>query len=104
MKEVLLINPPLYFSGGIPYTLDTTTPPPGLLYLASYIHKHSGDFRVKFMDVAPEGLTLPEIKQKVEAMNPFIIGLTSLTPQLQGTVELARMIKKEINPEHRIFL
>lgn len=104
MKKILLINPPLYYSDGAPHSIDATVPPLGLLYIASYINKYSNDFKAEIIDVGMEGISLNEIKKKILFSNPFVIGITSMTPQLQGTVELARFIKKNINEDIKIFL
>ncbi len=104
MKKVLLINPPLSFSGGRPYSIDSAVPPLGLLSLASYINKNSDIFRAEILDITVDGLTLKDIKEKISPQNYFVIGLTSMTPQLQGAVEIARFIKNEIKKEQIIFL
>jgi len=103
MKKVLLINPPLYFNQGNPYSLDVSVPPLGLLYLASYIKKYSHRFVVKVLDVTPENYRLEEIGKLVDSYRPFVVGITSMTPQLQGAVEVAGYLKKN-NPKIKIFL
>lgn len=104
MNKVLLINPPLYFDQGKSYAIDTTVPPLGLFYLASYINHYSNNIKVEVMDVAAEKLNLNKIKDKISAGNYFAIGLTSMTPQLQGAVELARFIKQNFGEKMKIFL
>ncbi len=104
MNKVLLINPPLYFDQGKPYAIDTTVPPLGLLYLASYINNYSDKIRAEVMDVAAEKLNLSRIKNKISASDYFAIGLTAMTPQLQGAVELARFIKQNFGEKIKIFL
>lgn len=104
MNKVLLINPPLYFDQGKPYAIDTTIPPLGLLCLASYINHYSDHIRAEVMDVAAEKLNLNSIKNKISVGDYFAIGLTSMTPQLQGAVELARFIKQNFGEKMKIFL
>lgn len=103
-KTVLLINPPLYFSNGLPHALDVSVPPLGILYLASYINKYSADFTSVVMDVAIEKISLKEIGDKINKINPFVIGISSMTAQLQGCVELAEFIKNNISNKPKIFL
>lgn len=103
-KTVLLINPPIYFSQGLPYALDVSVPPLGILYLASYINKYSADFTAIVMDVTIEKFSLTQIADKINKIDPFVIGLTSMTPQLQGCLELAEFIKKNIQNKPKIFL
>lgn len=102
-KNIVIINPPLFFKNGVPHSLDTTVPPLGILYLASYINKKSTKFKASVIDVAPEKLSLNQTISKIKKINPFVIGISSMTPQLQGTVELAKNIKEAL-PSCNIFL
>jgi len=104
MKKILLINPPLYYSDGIPHSLDATVPPLGPLYIASYINKYSNDFKAEIIDVGVEGVDLNDMKERILASRPFVVGIYSMTPQLQGTLELARFIKNRISDKIKIFL
>jgi len=103
MKKILLFYPPLYFTHGIPHSLDVSVPPLGLLYLASYLNHYSDDFQAMVLDITPERLSLGEINKRIRAIMPFVVGITAMTPQLQGAVELARSIKKSF-PQLKIFL
>lgn len=103
-KNILLINPPLYFSGGFPYSLDSSVPPLGILYLAAYINKYSADFKASIIDVAAQGLCLKEVAGKMNKVMPFAVGISAMTPQLQGCVELASFLKKSIALKPHIFL
>jgi len=103
-SNVLLINPPLYFSEGFPYSLDSSVPPLGILYLAVYIHKYSVDFKASVMDVAAQGLCLKEVSEKVDEVMPFAVGISAMTSQLQGCVELASYLKKTSKVKPYIFL
>lgn len=93
MKRVILIHPPLHFSNGVPFTLDGSTPPIGLLSLASYINAYSKTIRAEVIDLAVSPLSLVEISQRIAAERPFAVGIYAMTPQLQGALELARCIK-----------
>lgn len=104
MKTVLLINPPIYFSDGNPHALDVSVPPLGILYLASYVNKYSSDITALVMDVSAENISLQQITEKVSCLKPFVIGISSMTPQLQGCVELAGFIKNNISNPPKIFL
>lgn len=99
-----MINPPLYFSEGLPYSLDSSVPPLGILYLAAYINKYSADFKASVMDVAAQGLSLKEVSGKVDEVMPFAVGISAMTPQLQGCVELASYLKKSSAVKPYIFL
>lgn len=103
-KNIVLFNPPLYFSGGMPQALDVSVPPLGILYLASYINKHSSNFNPIVIDVAVEKLSLSEIAKRIDEIKPFSVGISSMTPQLQGCVELAEFLKNNIRHKLKIFL
>lgn len=94
MKTILLLNPPLSFNNGQPESLDVSIPPLGLLYLASYINKNSNTFVAKIIDIGNEKISLIQTIKKISKIKPYVIGITSMTPQLQGTIELATNLKK----------
>lgn len=104
MRKILLINPPLYFSNGIPYAIDVTVPPLGILYIASYINSYSGDIKAELIDVAANRMSLNQIKNYVNDVDPFVIGISSMTAQLQGAVELAKFLKNNVSQKIKIFL
>ncbi|HDZ00224.1 MAG TPA: radical SAM protein [Nitrospirae bacterium] len=102
--KIILINPPLHFSNNIPHSLDVSVPPLGLLYIASYINRYSPDFEAAILDVTEAGLSLEQIRKDIDDINPFVIGITSMTPQIQGAVELARFLKSDPSFDRKIFL
>lgn len=104
IKKVLLLSPPLFFSDGRPSSLDVSVPPLGILYLASYINKYSSEMKAEVVDVAVEGLSLDEIGGLIKNNQYFAIGISSMTPQLQGTIELAKIIKVKFGNKIKIFL
>lgn len=104
MKKILFLNPPLYFESGNPKSLDVSVPPLGLLYLASYInHYAKSKFNAEIIDIGKENIKLKEIISIIKTKNPFIVGISSMTPQLQGATELAKTIKKHF-PKSIVFL
>ncbi len=104
MKKILFLNPPLYFQQGTPKSLDVSVPPLGLLYLASYINHYAPKkFNAQIIDIGKENFSLKEIISIINKEQPFIIGISSMTPQLQGAVELAKKIKKHF-PKSIIFI
>lgn len=102
--RVLLLNPPLFFENGEPKSLDVSVPPLGLMYLASYINKFSRLFEATIIDMSAEKITLAQFGKKIGKNNPFAIGICTMTPQLQGTLELAEFIKKNLSRKIKIFL
>lgn len=103
MQTVLLVNPPIHFSRGVPYTLDTENPPLGLLYLASYLRQESERFAAEVIDVGPEMMTLQELGARIRAERPFAVGIAAMTLQLQGALEVARQVRREA-PGAPVFL
>jgi radical SAM superfamily enzyme YgiQ (UPF0313 family) len=103
MKKILLFNPPIYFSKGLPYSIDNSVPPLGLLYLASYINKYSKIIKAEIIDIVTEKISLEDIVSIVKRKKPFVVGISSMTPQLQGAVELADFLKHNLG-EIKIFL
>ena len=103
-NKVLLINPPLYFSDGKPFSLDVSVPPLGILYLASYINKYSSEIKAEVVDVAIEEFSLNKIGSLIKNNQYFAIGISSMTPQLQGAVNLAKFLKKKFGTKLTIFL
>ncbi len=102
MQDVLLINPPLHFARGAPRTLERTGPHLGLLYMAAWIHRHSDAFRVRYLDLGPERIPLPEVVRRVRALRPFVVGISVASFNLQGAVELARAVR-EASPGTVLF-
>ncbi|MFA6047629.1 MAG: radical SAM protein [Parcubacteria group bacterium] len=102
-KKVLLINPPLFFSDGYPQSLDVSIPPLGVLYLASYINHYSESIKAEILDIGAEKISLVDLEEKIKDDKPDVIGISSMTPQLQGTLEVAKLIKK-ICPDTTVFL
>lgn len=92
MADILLINPPIYYHRQEPVSLDVSYPPLGLLYLASTLEKHK--LKVGVIDIAAEKQTLTQTVSQIRKNNPGFIGLSAMTPTLQGTVTLAKNIKK----------
>ncbi|MFZ5477105.1 MAG: B12-binding domain-containing radical SAM protein [Myxococcota bacterium] len=104
MKHVLLINPPMHFDGrGRPHALEVSSPHLGLLYLASYVHRHDARFRVHYVDVAPEELKLAKVVRIARELGPFAVGISVTTPQLQGAYELAVELRKALPRTTRFF-
>lgn len=93
MTQVLLINPPIYFRNQRPISLDTSYPPLGLLYLASYLNKNN--ISVKVIDTGAQQISLNSIVPIIKKERIQIVGITSMTATLQGTVSIAKVIKSK---------
>lgn len=102
-RRVVLINPPTFFSNGIPQTYERETPHLGLLYLASYLLGRSDRFDVTIIDIGPDGVSLNDLRDRLAALAPFAVGITSVTLQLQGAREVALAVRAAC-PKTAIFL
>jgi len=96
--KVLLINPPREneLVGNNPALIDDArgyNPPLGLLYLAGYLEEYSSH-RVEVIDSQAEELSYPELKERILAARPDLVGLTAMTFTLLDVLETARMVKE----------
>lgn len=88
---MLLINPHDTDQSGF------TSPPPGLLYLASNLIKHSID--VHFVDGCLNGLDA--IIKVIEEYSPDMVGISCLTLYRKKSLEVANLVKK-MNPDIKV--
>ena len=101
MTSVILIYPPVFYNKGQPVVLDVSYPPLGILYLASVLEQNN--ISVKIIDVGAEKQTLKDTLKIIKKEKPLVVGISAMTPLLQGTVTLAKNIKKN-NPKIKIAL
>jgi radical SAM superfamily enzyme YgiQ (UPF0313 family) len=86
MLDILLIHPD--------YPWPNKYPPMGLLYLAGYLEK-TGDYRVKIVDLAVEGVSNDDLINVIENESPKLIGISFMTPQSLAAYDMARMIREK---------
>ncbi|OGR67268.1 MAG: hypothetical protein A2081_01345 [Elusimicrobia bacterium GWC2_61_19] len=67
-------------------------PPLGLLYIASYMEKHSSH-EVTVLDTQVEEMGYPEIKAAVERIKPDLVGIYTLTFALMDALKVAAVVK-----------
>lgn len=91
MTEVILFYPPVYYENGKPVVFDISYPPLGILYLAAVLKKEG--ISVKAVDVGAEEQNLNQSLLLIKKEKPLVVGLSAMTPMLQGTVDLAKAIK-----------
>ena len=102
-RTILLFYPPLHFADGRPHTLDSSVPPLGVLYLCAYINRYSETFEAVPIDCGAAAVSLAETERIVKDSNPWAMGISASTPQLQGALELGRRLKRAA-PERPVFL
>lgn len=92
MVQVILIHSPtVFYDGDKSVTDQTSNPPMGILYIASYL-KEKG-ISVKIMDPYPQKLSLEDILNDIEKERPEIVGISSMTPGIRTAVNMAEAIK-----------
>jgi radical SAM superfamily enzyme YgiQ (UPF0313 family) len=67
-------------------------PPLGIAYIASVLEK--AGYAVSIMDSQALNLTIDETKDFISNENPDIVGITSMTPNVRGALEVARLTKE----------
>ena len=102
MKKIFLINPPVYYEQDTPMVLDVSVAPLGLMYLAAILEKEK--IKVKFIDIGAEKQSLSQTLKLIKKEKPLIVGITAMTPVLQGAVTLAQNIKNQQGNKTKICL
>jgi len=110
--RILLINPPRdnEILADNPAFIDEErgfNPPLSILYLAGYLKKHS-QHQVFALDAQVENLDYNDrFRQKIEAVNPSLIGITVMTFTLVDvlkTIDLIKQAEKNLNKKIIIVL
>ena len=70
-------------------------PPLGIAYIASYLEKHNYD--VSILDSKALNLTTAETKDRILKEKPDVVGITSMTPNIKGALEAAKLVKEVSN-------
>jgi len=100
--DVLLINPPwVTRDGNIWHGVKSTSPPLGLLYVAAFAEAAGKSVHV--LDVNAEGLSLSDIEQFAEELQPPFVGFTAVTAQITSTHTIAASIKR-VSPRSKIVV
>ena len=73
---------------------NTNYPPLGLLYLASYLRKHT-KHEVKILDIRLYKKPIEEFFPQIKSFNPDIIGLTGMSIEWSGFRHTANAIDRE---------
>jgi anaerobic magnesium-protoporphyrin IX monomethyl ester cyclase len=100
--QVILIYPPIYYSGEKPVVLDVSYPPLGILYLASALEWKG--VSVSVIDVGAMNQGLAETLSVIDCEKPAIVGISAMTPMLQGTVSVAKAVKERFRDDLKVCL
>ena len=96
--KILLVNPPRFneIIGNNPSIIEEErgyNPPLGLLYIASYIQKHT-EHEISIIDSQVERLDYHPLKLKIELEKPDLVGITAMTMTLVDVIKTARIVKQ----------
>ena len=96
MTDVVLVYPPYTFDEKKQRFLAkfSSSPPLGLLYLASALEK--AGITIKIIDAMVAPKTVEQIVKLVETEGVPIVGISATTPQIRGTVQLAMELKQTL--------
>lgn len=105
--KILLINVPRNneIIGNNPPIIEKErgfNPPLGLLYLAGYLEEYA-NHDITVIDSQVEKLSYPELKSKIEKINPDIVGVTVMTMTLIDVVKTINLVK-EVNKNIQVVL
>jgi len=98
--KILLINPPRF--NIVKWTaneweLDLTDissfPPLGLMYIASYIKRHT-NYEVRIIDAVADKLSYEKLIDIVSEYRPDVTGISSFTYTFYDTLKTARLVKR----------
>lgn len=70
-------------------------PPLGIAYIASYLEKYN--YEVSILDSKALNLTTTETKDRIMKEKPDVVGITSMTPNVKGALEAAKLVKEVSN-------
>lgn len=97
MAKVVLIHAPVNFDFENPEGDQTSAPPIGLLYIASYLEKNG--ISVAIYDPIPQKLDLVRIINKLKKDKPKLVGISAVTFGARTAVQIAKAIKEEFGKE-----
>jgi len=89
--KALLVNPPLSKN----FPSSSCYPPLGLASLAAFIEENN--INVGIIDAAIEELSSADCVKRILSSSPDLIGITAMTPIYPQALEIAKLIKQEVN-------
>ena len=108
--KILIINPPAHNtiseypdmdgSGFLEASDFGTFPPLGPLYILSYAEKQYPEHDYHFLDCVGESLSYSQVEQRIAALKPDLIGITSFTLALIDVVKTAAIVRAVVPDAH----
>jgi len=87
--KILLVYPPS--RSVIKEVLEATSPPLGLAYVASILEREGEE--VKIVDSLVDNLTFDDVKKRISAWNPDLVGVSSTTSNIYDALKVAKIAK-----------
>ncbi|MFH2203246.1 MAG: radical SAM protein [Elusimicrobiota bacterium] len=78
-------------------------PPLGLLYIAAAIRRARADCEVQLLDAGNEDLAAADVRRRIEAWHPDVVGLSTMTCEEELMREIARGAK-DADPALRVIV
>lgn len=101
MTDVFLIHPPVSFTTKhLENDIIPDCPPLGLLYLAAGVEKVG--LTVKILDAIDGSLSTRDIVKLLDKEKPKVVGITAVTMNIRGAVQLAKVIKENFTEECQV--
>jgi anaerobic magnesium-protoporphyrin IX monomethyl ester cyclase len=102
MVDILLINSPMILNRrNEEYIMsegdEKSSPPLGVLYLASYLRDKG--VSVKVTDMSAEGKVLEDILEMIEDERPKLVGFSAMASSIRSAVKLAHQIREKTSYE-----
>lgn len=91
MEKIILLQPPVSFREKA-FALVPNCPHLGLLYLTASLMKEG--FEVRYLDVSDNSLNLEDISELIKKEDIKAIGITAMTQNIKGAVQLAKFLKE----------
>ncbi len=95
--NVVLINPPIgskeIFGEWDLSSLDTYSPPLGLLYIAGYLYERN--YKPYILDAVALKYSFNELIDNITDLNPDIVGISSTTVNIENANRIAKKLKSQ---------
>lgn len=92
--KVVLVNPPVRQSFEIQSALGLNAPPLGLAYIGAVLERDGYD--VTIIDAPISCESQEGVIKKLQSIKPYVIGVTSMTPNIGDAVSLITKIKQKM--------
>lgn len=95
-SDILLINMPMdrVLNNREEHSVESSMPPLGLMYIYSYLKKNN--YSISFIDLAVEIFDIHELYEKIQYVNPKIVGISTYGESWNSQLLISKKIKELI--------